>query len=65
MTRVVEVCTPARLHFGLSKFGGTGRQYSGLGVMVDGEGIVLRASPADRFQAIGPHCGRVEEFARR
>ncbi len=65
MTRVVEVRTPARLHFGLSKFGSTGRQYSGLGVMVDGEGIVLRASLAERFQAIGPHCARVEEFAHR
>ena len=64
MTRMVEVRTPARLHFGLSSFGGTGRQFSGLGLMVDGAGIVLRGSLAKEFVATGPHADRAEAFAR-
>lgn len=64
MTRTVEVRTPARLHFGLSSFGGAGRQFSGLGLMVDGAGIVLRGSRAEEFVATGPHADRAVAFAR-
>lgn len=65
MTRVVEIRTPGRLHFGLSSFGGHGRQFSGLGMMVEGVGIVLRATEADTFSAVGPHSKRVEDFSKR
>ena len=64
MTRTVEVRTPARLHFGLSSFGGPGRQFSGLGLMVDEAGITLHGSPAEEFVTSGPHADRVEAFAR-
>lgn len=65
MTRVVEVRTPGRLHFGLSCFGGEGRQYGGLGMMVEGAGVTLRVSPAKEFRAVGLHSVRVKEFAWR
>jgi len=64
MTRTVEVLTPGRLHFGLASFGGEGRQFGGLGMMVDGAGITLRVSPADCFHATGPLRERVENFAQ-
>jgi len=63
MTRMIEVSTPARLHFGLTNFAGEGRQFGGLGMMVDHGGINLRISPADTFRANGPLCQRVEAFA--
>ncbi|MEM8944064.1 MAG: beta-RFAP synthase [Planctomycetota bacterium] len=63
MSRVIEVRTPGRLHFGLSSFGGAGRQFSGVGLMVDGSGVTLRLSCADSFRARGLHSQRVQKFA--
>ncbi len=65
MTRMVEVRTPGRLHFGLTCFGGEGRQFGGLGAMVDGVGVTLRISPEHEFVAAGPLSDRVEKFAQR
>lgn len=64
MSRAVEVRTPARLHFGLSSFGSNERQFSGLGLMVDGTGVRLRVSAANSFAAVGPLQNRVEVFAQ-
>lgn len=64
MTRLVKIKTPGRLHFGLSSFGGSARQFSGLGMMVDDVGIELEISPATTFQAVGPLTKRIEQFAQ-
>ena len=64
MTRRVEVRTPARLHFGLTSLGGEGRQFGGLGVMIEAGGVSLRVVRAANFRATGPLCQRAELFAR-
>ena len=65
MNRTVEVQTPGRLHFGLLSFGGAGRQFSGLGMMVDEVGVRLSVTPAPEFRATGPLQSRAEFFAGR
>jgi beta-RFAP synthase len=63
--KIVSVAAPCRLHFGMVSFGGGGRQFGGVGVMVDRPGLELRISLADRLCTCGPLAGRVGEFARR
>jgi len=63
MSRILTVETPGRLHFGLSRFGGSDRQFSGLGMMVDGAGVTLQVSSADCFAVDGPLHERVRDFA--
>jgi len=63
MTREVAITTPARLHFGLTSLGGDGRQFGGLGMMVEGAGVSLRISQADTFAATGALADRVSDFA--
>jgi beta-RFAP synthase len=63
--RRVQVTAPCRLHFGLLAFGrSAGRQFGGVGVMVDHPAIVLQVTAADRLQAIGPAAARAVQFAR-
>jgi len=62
----ITVSAPSRLHFGLLSFGGLQpRQYGGAGVMIRQPGLVLRATAADQFQAVGPLSERAAVFARR
>ena len=63
--RAVRVTAFSRLHFGLSAWGGTGRQFGGVGLMVARPAIELFAERAERFEACGVHAERLPEFARR
>jgi beta-RFAP synthase len=54
------------LHFGLwSLAGGTGRQYGGVGAMVERPGLVLAIHAAQTLAASGPLADRAVHFARR
>lgn len=64
-TRVVEVTAASRLHFGLLSWGGNGRQFGGIGMMVQQPGVKLQVRAADHFTALGPHVERVTEFVRK
>ncbi len=57
----VVVSSGSRLHFGLTRVGGTGR-LGGLGVMINQPGTQLRISPACELTTCG--ASRVEPFAR-
>lgn len=61
----IEVVAPSRLHFGLLAWGGDGRQFGGVGMMVERPCVRLRVARAERFYVEGPHAERVEEFVRR
>ncbi|MCP4192912.1 MAG: hypothetical protein GY768_20045 [Planctomycetaceae bacterium] len=62
----ITISAPARLHFGLLSFGNPkGRQYGGVGVMVDNPSISLVADPHTDFMAEGPLAERILEFALR
>jgi beta-RFAP synthase len=63
--RIVAVTAPCRLHFGLLAFGrDSGRQYGGVGVMIDKPAIRVRISPSERLSTSGPAAHRAEHFAR-
>ena len=62
----IQVVTPSRLHFGLLSLGNTsGRQFGGVGLMVDRPGIRLTIDFAKNVEATGPHATRVLDFANR
>jgi len=64
--RHVTVTAPNRLHFGLWSLGNAGgRQFGGLGVMIDKPGLRLVIRPAPELNATGPLADRAEEFAHR
>ena len=64
MTRVVQVTAPSRLHFGLLSFGQPeGRQYGGVGAMIDRPGLELRLTSADEWSCAGPLGQRAHGFA--
>jgi beta-RFAP synthase len=70
MSRTVLVTAPSRLHFGLwSLASASGRQYGGVGAMIERPGLRLRMEPQkhDRIgiAAAGPLATRAEAFARR
>lgn len=59
----VTVETGSRLHFGLLSFGNAvGRQYGGVGAMIDGEGIRLSVTPARELTMAGPLADRVAKL---
>ncbi len=63
---VIEVVAPSRLHFGMFAFGGHGgRQFGGVGTMVEQPGVRLRVTAAERFTAHGPLGERVQRVAQR
>ncbi len=63
---IVRVTTPSRLHFGLFSFGRTeGRQYGGVGMMVERPGLRLTIERADNTHAEGPLAERAVEFVRQ
>ncbi|MEX2174864.1 MAG: hypothetical protein WD872_10910 [Pirellulaceae bacterium] len=65
MPCIVTVSAPSRLHFGLWSLGGAGRQYGGVGAMVERPGLQLSIRPAETFLAAGPLWARVHPFATR
>lgn len=73
MSHVVHVTAPSRLHFGLwSLAAAAGRQFGGVGAMVEQPGLRLRIEPLVGgvkvrvgATAEGPLAARAEEFARR
>lgn len=66
MPRTVHVAAPSRLHFGLwSLAGGTGRQYGGVGAMVEKPGLVLAIRPSRVLATTGPLADRALQFCRR
>jgi beta-RFAP synthase len=65
-TRSLQIDAPSRLHFGLLSFGrASGREFGGVGLMVESPGLSLEAEPAERLTVSGPLSGRVQEFALR
>jgi beta-RFAP synthase len=64
MPRTIHVIAPSRLHFGLWSLAGNGRQYGGVGAMVDRPGLALSIRPADKLAAEGPLAERALGFAR-
>jgi beta-ribofuranosylaminobenzene 5'-phosphate synthase len=66
MPRTVLITAPSRLHFGLwSLASGRGRQFGGVGAMIDRPGLVVRLEQASELSAAGPLAIRAAEFARR
>jgi beta-ribofuranosylaminobenzene 5'-phosphate synthase len=66
MPTAVLVQAPSRLHFGLwSLASGSGRQFGGVGAMINRPGLVVRFEGASELAAVGPLAARAEEFARR
>lgn len=54
----------ARLHFGLWAWGEVhARQFGGLGMMIESPRLVVRFTPADRFEVGGKLAGRVQRIA--
>ena len=63
---MIEVNAPSRLHFGLLSFGQLhGRQFGGVGAMIDQPGLRLQVSPAKRFEVAGRHAERMCAVAER
>src|SRR6187401_696760 len=66
MPRVVHVIAPSRLHFGLwSLGGGEGRQFGGVGAMIEQPELELSFTAAEEFSVIGDSAERVVGSARR
>lgn len=66
MSRHVTITAPSRLHFGLFALGGSaGRQYGGVGAMIDQPTLQLSMEPAQGWSCAGPLAERASEFAER
>lgn len=63
--RRVVVHAASRLHFGLFAWGGAGRQFGGVGVMVRQPGLSLCAEQASAAMFEGPLASRIAEFCGR
>src|SRR5262245_47692582 len=63
MPRLVQVTAPSRLHFGLWSLAGAGRQFGGVGAMIEQPGLKLELAPAEQFVAGGPLADRAKRFA--
>lgn len=65
--RGVEVSAPGRLHFGLLAFGQpTGRQFGGVGVMVETPRAIVRVTPDSDFVVqYGPLARRLADICER
>lgn len=62
----VCVTAPARLHFGLFSFGRKeGRNYGGVGAMIEEPALQLRVRPGRELTCRGPLADRAKEFAVR
>lgn len=66
MPRSVLITAPSRLHFGLwSLASQNGRQFGGVGAMIDRPGLAVRFEESGELAATGPLAARAAEFARR
>src|SRR5262245_28587802 len=66
MPHVVTVTAPSRLHFGLWSLGSAeGRQFGGVGAMIQQPALRLSLQAAERPEATGPVAERAVAFARR
>ena len=66
MPSTVVVHAPSRLHFGLLALASqTGRQFGGVGAMVDQPGLRLRISAESTWRTAGPLAPRLEAAAER
>ena len=66
MKFLAEIIAPSRLHFGLYGFGApAGRQFGGVGAMIDSPHTCLQAWEAEAFLTRGPLADRVATFAER
>ncbi len=61
----ILVRTPARLHFGLFSFGNAGRQFGGVGVMVQQPLVELELRASPHFVVDGPNEDCVRRGVRR
>lgn len=65
MSSTVTVTAPSRLHFGLLGFGDAdGRQFGGVGVMIEQPALRLRISRADRPSVQGQASKRIEHYVQ-
>jgi beta-ribofuranosylaminobenzene 5'-phosphate synthase len=59
----MRIRTPSRLHFGLLGWGPqAGRQFGGVGLMIDSPGLELVVEPASSWIVEGPRAPRVEQL---
>jgi beta-ribofuranosylaminobenzene 5'-phosphate synthase len=59
----MHIRTASRLHFGLLGWGPeAGRQFGGVGLMIDSPGIVLNVEPASSWKIDGLHAPRVVQL---
>jgi beta-RFAP synthase len=66
MSRLVHVTAPSRLHFGLwSLASASGRQFGGVGAMVERPGLALVIEPGRRLEVSGPLSERAQALVRR
>ena len=62
----MRIRTPSRLHFGLLGWGPqAGRQFGGVGLMIDSPGIDLLVEPASSWLIEGPHARAGRAACRR
>jgi beta-ribofuranosylaminobenzene 5'-phosphate synthase len=62
----MRIRTPSRLHFGLLGWGPrAGRQFGGVGLMIDSPGLELVVEPASSWLVDGPRAPRVEQLVAR
>ena len=63
MPRTISVKAPSRLHFGMLCFGDPrGREFGGVGVMIDAPELALQISPSDHLEVTGPLSDRTLDF---
>ena len=66
MNEAVQVVSPSRLHFGLLSFGRQdGRQFGGVGVMINSPSVNICLSKGSKFQSAGTWRGRIEPIVRQ
>jgi beta-RFAP synthase len=66
MPRAIHITAPSRLHFGLWALASrTGRQYGGVGAMIEEPRLVIHVDAAERFSAEGPLSERIAAFGGR
>src|SRR5262245_18946069 len=66
MARFVRVTAPSRLHFGLWSLGSAaGRQFGGVGAMIEQPELRLSIEKSEDVQAAGKASGPALEFAGR
>ena len=59
----IHIRTPSRLHFGLLGWGPqAGRQFGGVGLMIDSPGLDLVVEPASSWIVEGPRASRIEQL---